>query len=214
MPGRALRQVVSTAVNQVKNRLQAISLLDRALSAMSDDEVTALIGTLPDDHRATIDRLCGAAEGGFDDDATRIAALRAAVARGRMSGALEQIATVLSDPCLADCIERLGEHSDNPTEEQLMEVAPGIIERHGLGAFRVTIASSVAGDAAASVMLSQVLRHHEEYALPPVDRPAIPLLPPPTADDDVKERRRIAKAAKQADAAARRLQAAKARNRA
>jgi hypothetical protein len=210
---RTLR-VALLPVNQVKNRIQAVSLLDRALSAMSDDELTTLYTSLPDDHRTAIDRLVGGRDADADSDTAPIEALRNAAVRGRMNGTLEQIATVLTDACLADCIERLGDHADNPTEEQLMEVAPGVVEQYGLGTFRLTMASSIAGEAAASAMLSHVLRHHETMGLPPVDRPSIPLLPQAEASDAVKAKRREAKAAKQAESAARRLQAARARNRA
>src|SRR5687768_17004888 len=115
----------------MKNRLQALSLLDRALLAMTDAELEALVATLPDDHRQAIDRLCGAKdEAGFEDPAARTIAIRATVARGRMTGALEQVCTILTDPCLADCIEQLGDASDNPTEADPAEVTPGLIERH------------------------------------------------------------------------------------
>lgn len=198
---------------QMKNRIQALSLLDRALAAMTDDELSTLIGSLPDDHREALDRVCDAPDGGFADDAARLLALRAAAVRGRMNGSLEQITTVLTDPCLADCIERLGAHAENPTEPELLEVTPDLVATHGLGAVRLMLAGSVAGEAAASVMLMRVLKSNDDLKLPPVDRPSIPLIPAAKADDAVKERRRAAKALKQAEANARRQQQAKARNR-
>ena len=156
----------------MKNRLQALSLLDRALATMTDDELEALVATLPEDHRGAIDKLAGAREGGFESTAARTLAIRSAAARGRMSGTLEQIATVLTDPCLADCIKELGDAADNPTEEQLAEVTPGLIERHGLATVRLTLAASVAGEAAASVMLTRLLKHDEVLALPRDTTPA------------------------------------------
>ena len=121
-----------------------------------------------------LDKMAGAREGGFDDPAGRTVGLRAAVARGRMSGMLEQIATVLTDPCLADFITELGENSDNPNEEQLQAVLPGQIDKHGLATVRLTLAASVAGEAAASVMLTRVLKHDEVVALPPAPEMAAP----------------------------------------
>ena len=44
---------------------------------------------------------------------------------------MESIALVLTDAVLADCIEQLGDHADNPTSDQLRAVLPGIVERHG-----------------------------------------------------------------------------------
>lgn len=198
----------------MKNRLQALSLLDRALAVMTDEELESLIASLPEDHRTAIDTLCGAREGGFEESAARLIALRSTAARGRMSGALEQIATVLTDPALADCIEQLGDASDNPTEDDLADVTPGLIERHGVATVRLTLAASVAGEAAASVLLTRLLKHDDVLALPARDEAApTPAVPGHEADDETKARRRVAKERKQADARARREQQARARNR-
>ena len=48
---------------------------------------------------------------------------------------------------LADTIEQLGDKADLPSHDDLKEVLPGIIERHGLAATRMMLASAVAGDA-------------------------------------------------------------------
>jgi hypothetical protein len=199
----------------MKNRLQALSLLDRALLAMTDAELEALVATLPDDHRQAIDRLCGAKdEAGFEDPAARTIAIRATVARGRMTGALEQVCTVLTDPCLADCIEQLGDASDNPTEADLAEVTPGLIERHGVATLRLTLAASVAGEAAASVMLTRLLKHDEVLGLPAREaEPVAPVVTTREADDETKARRKAAKERKQAESRLRREQQARARNR-
>jgi hypothetical protein len=200
----------------MKNRLQALTLLDRAMSAMTDAELETLVASLSDDHREAIDRLCGAHEGGFEDPASRTVALRSTVARGRMNGGLEQVATVLTDQCLADCITALGDHADNPSEEQLLAVTPALVEAHGLATVRLMLATSVAGEAAASVMLTRVLKHHDELAIPARDEVAAPVVvaPAKVADDETKARRKAAKERKQAEARARREQQAKARNRA
>lgn len=197
----------------MKNRLQALSQLDRALAAMTDEELTALIDSLPEDHRGAVDQLSGAREGGFDDPAARIVAVRSTVARGRMSGALEQIATVLTDVCLADAIEVLGANSDHPTEAQLQEIVPGLIERHGLPTVRLTFAASVAGEAAASVTLTRLLKHDEVLALPAAAAPGPVVVLSREADEDTKARRKALKERKQAEARARREQALRAKNR-
>ncbi|HEY7628605.1 MAG TPA: hypothetical protein VH761_16155 [Ilumatobacteraceae bacterium] len=199
-------------MNQMKNRLQGLTLLDRAFTAMTDEELETLVAALDDEHRTAIDSVCGAREGGFTDSATRLLAMRATAARGRINGGLEQVTTLLSDQCLADCIEALGDHSDNPTEDELLEVAPALIDKHGLATVRLMMAGSVAGEAAASVALTRLLKHDETLALPPVEPEEISVLPPPKADDDIKAKRKAAKAAKQADARARREQRARARH--
>jgi CelD/BcsL family acetyltransferase involved in cellulose biosynthesis len=130
-----------------------------------------------------------------------------------MSGELEQVATVLTDPCLADCIEALGDHSDNPSEAELAEVTPGLIERHGLATVRLTLAASVAGEAAASVLLTRLLKHDDVLALPAREEAAPAVVLVNEADDDTKARRKAAKERKQAEAKLKRDQQARARNR-
>ncbi len=146
-------------MTKLKTRLQALSLLDRALAAMTDEELSALIERLPEDHRKALDKIAGARdEDGFSDPASRSLAVRATAARGRMNGGLEQITTILCDPCLAQCIEALDDHADNPTEEQLKEVTPALIEAWGVATVRMMLAGSIAGEAAASVMLTRLLK--------------------------------------------------------
>lgn len=201
-------------MNQIKNRLQALSLLDRALATMTDEELEALIESLPEDHRGALDKIAGAREGGFESSEARLLALRSTAVRGRMSGGLEQIATVLTDPCLADCITTLGDAADHPTEEQFLEAVPGLIERHGIPTLRLTMASSIAGEAAASVMLTRLLKHHDELALPARDETDEPVtVLTREADEETRARRKAAKERKQAEARARREQAARARGR-
>ncbi len=209
------QSVALRPVNQMKNRLQALTLLDRAMAAMTDAELEARVATLPDEHRSALDSICGAGDDGFTDPAARAVALRATVARGRMNGVLEQVATVLTDTCLADCIEQLGDNADNPTEAELLEVTPGLIERHGLATVRLTLATSVAGEAAASVMLVRLLKSHDELGLPAREAVATaPVVLSREADDETKAKRKAAKERKQAEARIRREQQARARNRA
>jgi hypothetical protein len=200
-------------MSQLKNRLQALSMLDRAFASTTDDELEAMVTALPDDHRDALDELCGARDGHFDDSASRLLAMRAHVARGRMNGGLEQLSSVLVDACLAGCIEKLGDHADNPTEEQFLEAAPGLVEAFGLPTVRMMMASAIAGEANASVMLTRLLKHDETFALPAVERTETALLPAPHADDDIKAKRKAAKERKQADARARREQQLRARGR-
>jgi hypothetical protein len=200
-------------MNQMKNRLQGLTLLDRAFTAMTDEELEALVASLPEDHRKALDEICGARdEEGFTEPATRTVAIRSTAARGRLNGGLEQITTLLCDPCLADCVEALDDHADNPTEDELLDVTPALIEKYGLATVRLMMAGSVAGDAAASVALTRLLKHDETLALPPVEHEEVTVLPPPTADEEVKAKRKAAKLAKQAEAKQRREQQERARH--
>ncbi|MDO8392395.1 MAG: hypothetical protein Q7V57_18120 [Actinomycetota bacterium] len=200
-------------MSQLKNRLSALTLLDRAFNALTDDELAALVASLPDDHREAIDEACGAKEGGFTDAAARTLAMRAHAARGRMNGGLEQLATLAADPCLAKCIELLGDNSDNPSHDNFQEIAPALVKEFGVPTVRLMLASSVAGEAAASAMLIDVLKHDDVFALPPAAKVEVEVLPARTADEDTKAKRKAVKERKQAEAAARRAQQQAARHR-
>jgi len=199
----------------MKNRLQALGMLDRALRATSDDELMAVVDALGDDHREALERLVDAS-----GEAVTADALRAAAAKGRMDGGMESIAIVLSDAALSDCIDKLGDHSDDPTAEQLGEVLPGVVERHGLAITRVMLASTVAGEARAAAVIRDLLKHDELVKLP--EEEARRIVPPLERGEEqsdpereaLKARRLEARRRKQADAAARREQAARAKGRA
>jgi hypothetical protein len=199
--------VASRHVNQMKTRLQSLGLLDRALRATTDEELDTVVAALGDDHREALERLVG---GELTADA-----LREAAAKGRIDGTMESIALVLTDAALADCIEQLGPNADNPTSDQLREILPGVIERHGLGITRLMLASTVAGEAAASAIIRDLLKHDELVQLPPVESSARTVVTPPKqASEEAKARRRELRQKKQAEARARREQAARARGRA
>jgi hypothetical protein len=197
-------------VNQTKTRLQALGLLDRSFRAASDEDLSAAIEALDDDHREALERVVGGE--------TTPDAIRQAVVKGRINGTMETIALVLSDASLADCIEKLGDHSENPTSEQLREVLPGVIERHGLAITRMMLASTVAGEAAAATVIRDLLRHDDIVKLPPEElRPIAP--EPREAEEDDPEREAIkakrveARRRKQEEAAQRREQSARDRGR-
>ena len=190
----------------MKTRLQSLGLLDRALRAATDDELAAIVTTLGDDHREAVERLTGGEP--------TPEAIREAAAKGRIDGTMESIVLVLTDATLADCIEQLGDHSDNPSSDQLREVLPGLVERHGLGATRLMLASTLAGEAAASAVIRDLLKHDELVKLPPAE--AVTTTPPartpdvPDAERDAKKaKRQELKRKKQADARARREQSAR-----
>ena len=192
----------------MKTRLQSLGLLDRALRATSDEELDTVVAALGDDHREAVERIAGGA--------VTAEAIRAAAAKGRIDGTMESLALVLTDAALADCIEQLGEHADNPTSDQLRGVLPGIIERHGLGITQVMLASTLVGEAAASAVIRDLLKHDDTIKLAPAETtsngPAA--RPPDEASAEVKARRQDVKRRKQAEARARREQSARARHRA
>jgi hypothetical protein len=204
-------------VNAAKARIAGIALLDRAVGQLTDDELETLTTTLPDDHRAALQKLAGSADDEELAGPALVEALRSVAAKGRMNGNLERFAGIISEPCLADCIEQLGDHADLPSEEELLEVAPALVERHGLAVFQVMLAAAVAGEAPASPAIIRLLKHDDTLALPPVPvTPAVVTRKELSADElaereRIKERRKEEKRAKQAAQAARREQAQRAR---
>jgi hypothetical protein len=193
-------------VSTPKQRLAALALLDRALASVTDDELGALIAALPEDHRAALDEMAGGSDA---------SSVRQAANAGRMNGTLERMAVVLTDPCLAACITALGDASDDPSEEQLREVLPGLVDGHGMAVVRLMLASAVAGEAKAAPVITPLLTKDETYRLPPVERHPTPAVAVPDPDDperaELKARRKDARKRKQEQAKARREQAQAAR---
>jgi hypothetical protein len=191
----------------MKNRMQALGLLDRSVRATTDEELGAAIEALDDDHREGLE--------GLVDEATADG-VRAGVRSGRIDGGMEAIVAILTDACLADCIEQLGDHAENPSSDQLREVLPGIVERHGLGVTRMMLAGTVAGEAAAAAIIRALLKSDELVALPKVDEVRVaPTVEPPKRSSaeqaELRARRKEARQAKQEAARARREQSAAAR---
>ena len=201
-------------MNSTKAHIAALSLLDRALIAVTDDELAALLAGLPEDHTTAVKRICDLR----DEDADLVEAVRIAAHKGRLNGDLQRLGVVLSDACLADCLEQLGDAADMPTDEELQAVIPGLIERHGLGIVRVMLAATVVGEAPVSAMIVGLLKTDETVKLAPVElKPLAPLLPPKADDEErlrLKAQRKERKAQEQAEAKLRRGQVARARNRA
>ncbi len=195
------------AVNQMKNRMQALGLLDRAVKATTDDELVAAVDALDDDHREGLES--------FVEELTADG-IRAGVKAGRIDGGMEAIAAITSDACLADCIEQLGDNADNPSTDQLKEVIPGLIERHSVGIVRIMLAGTVAGEAPAAAIIRDLLKNDEAIALPKAEVTELaPLLDTARRSSDeqaeLREKRKAVKKAKQEEARLRKQQSVAAR---
>ena len=203
-------------MNQMKAHLAALSLLDRAVHALSDDELRTILDDLePDAAEAVAEAI------DLDDlaDPGAVEAARAAAVKGRINGVLSRLGIVLSDRCLADCIRALGDSADNPNEDELRIASHALVADHGVGAVRLMLASAVVGEAPASVACIHLLKHDDVLALPAIEPKAKTIAPPvdPAADaerDALRDRRKADKARKQAEANARREQAERARRKA
>lgn len=197
-------------VNQVKNRLQALGLVDRAFASSTDEEIASAIEALAEDHKTALDELVKA-----DADA---ASVREAITRGRMDGTMESVALIVTDACLADCIEQLGDSADFPSSDELRAVIPGLVERHGVGLTRLMLASTVAGEAPASAIIRDLLKNDDTIKLPPAEvRPISPIVRAPQVSaeerDALKAKRKELRKQKQDEARARREQSERDRGR-
>lgn len=202
--------VASKAVNQVKSRLQALGLLDRAFANVSDDELVAARDALGEDHRDAFDQLIAP-----DADADTI---RDTISRGRLDGTMESAALVLTDACLADCIEALGDDADYPSSDRLREVLPDLIDDHGLGLTQLMLASTVAGEAPAAAIIRDLLKNDDTIKLPPAQpKPISPIVQKTAVDqadrDALKAKRKEMRKRKQEQERVRREQAKKDRGR-
>ena len=199
-------------MNQVKTRLQALGLLDRSIGATTDDELTAAIDALDDEHREALDQLARRRR-------PTPPPIRAVDREGPARRHDGERRARLTDACLADCIKQLGDHADNPTSDQLREVLPGIVERHGVPITRMMLASTVVGEAPASAIIRDLLKHDDarEAAAGPAAadrrRWSRPAEVDPAERAALKAKRKEMKARKQAEARAAREQSARDRKR-
>ena len=171
--------------------------------------MSAAIDALGDDHREGLESFV---------DEVSADGVRAGVKAGRIDGGMEAIAAIITDAALADCIEQLGDHADNPSSDQLREVMPGIVERHNVGISQIMLAGTVAGEAPASAIIRDLLKNDDVLQLPKAEEVEIaPLIDTSkrSADEqaELREKRKAAKKAKQEAERTRRAQAAAARGR-
>ena len=175
-------------MNFSKDRISRLALLDRALTNVPDADFEELLTSLPEDHVDALQQLVGFAS---DPEASTLAALRVVATKGRLNGQLEQICSILADACLVDCIESLGDNADLPSEEELREVLPGLVERHSLGITRLMLAAAVAGEAPATSMLTKLLKTDADYGLPAAVPQTFGIVPSTKAPVDAAEREQI-----------------------
>ena len=203
-------------MNQVKNRLAALSMLDRAFRQLEDDRVSDLYEALDEEGRGAVRHIAGVQGEATTPDV--VAAIRVSTTKGRINGDLERVAIMLTEKCLDECIEALGSNADDPSEENLRSVLPDIISKHGLDVTQVMLATVVTGEALASPIITRLLKHDDAWKLPPA--PAVEVAPSaqPSKQDDaerqaIKDQRKARKLAEQEAARRRREQSAAARRR-
>lgn len=89
----------------------------------------------------------------------------AVLGRAQYRVALPYLAAVLSDDCLAATIEALGDHSDGPTEEQLLEALDSVRATYSDVTIAVMLASVADGEMPASDLCFHMLSTDQRYGL-------------------------------------------------
>jgi hypothetical protein len=141
-------------VTTSKNRVLQLQLLVRELTAIDDAELASTVASLPEESQAFLHRVSRSAQ----DGPLNVPSLRGNAISGKLRGTLEQVVAVVSDACLSDCIEALGESADLPSQEDLERVIPALVERHGRNVTRLMLASAVAGEAPAGPTIQKLLK--------------------------------------------------------
>jgi hypothetical protein len=139
------------------------------------------------------------------------------VTRAQYRAALPYVAAAVSDECLTRTIEVLGDHSDDPTREQLVEAMEQVRDSFDDVTIAVMLASVADGEMPASDLCFDLLATDERYGLTGVTDPgtepdpgtaAPDAAPVPVVTAEQREARRLKK---QRDAAERRKKAEAAR---
>jgi hypothetical protein len=137
------------------------------------------------------------------------------VTRAQYRAALPYVAAAVSDGCLTRTIEVLGDHSDDPTREQLVEAVEQVRDSFDDVTVAVMLASVADGDMPASDLCFDLLATDERYGLTGVTEPETePDTAPPAATPAPEvsaEQREARRLKKQRDAAERRKKAEAAR---
>lgn len=190
-------------------------MLDRAFRLLDDARIGSLYESLEEESQDAVQHVASV-KGQDLDVAALVAAVKASAAKGRMNGDLERLSILLTDACLTDCIEALGDRADDPSEAELRAVLPDIIDKHTLPVTQVMLASVVTGEALASPIITRILKSDESWKLPPAEPVTAAPAPVRNATDEaarqaLKEQRRARKLAEQEQARRRREQQAAAR---
>ena len=166
---------------------------------------------LDDDHREALERVVGGE--------TTPEAIRQAAVKGRINGTMETIALVLTRRLAGRLHREARRPRRKPDERAVREVLPGIIERHGLAITRMMLASTVAGEAAASAPSAICSTTTTSSSCHPRSRVRSPRRQRRPSEDDpereaIKAKRVEARRRKQEQAALRREQSRRDRGRA
>ncbi len=132
---------------------------------------------------------------------------RSVLGRAQYRAALPYAAAVLSEPCLAEVIEALGDNADDPTREQLLEAIDAVGDEHDDVTLAVMLASVADGGMPASDLCFSILESDERFGLTDwrrFERPEQGRPEPKVPQAVSTEQREIRRAKKQLEAEERR----------
>jgi hypothetical protein len=122
------------------------------------------------------------------------------VGKAQYRAALPYVAAVIADPCVARTIEVLGDHSDDPTREQLLEALDAIADEFNDTTVAVMLASVAESEMPASDLCFDVATTDARFGLSAwreagvTDAPSPPPAPAPAATTpEQREARRLRK---------------------
>jgi len=87
------------------------------------------------------------------------------------------VATAITNRANDDTVRALGDRSDDPSREDLEEVLPAVVEKHGIELTRLMVAGYAVSDAPCRDAMREILDSDERFALPDV----------PDADDESRD---------------------------
>ena len=91
--------------------------------------------------------------------------ISSAFGRPQYRAVLPHLASAVSEDCLAETIEVLGDHADEPTREQLIEALEAVGKSHSEATIGVMLASVAVGGMAASDICLEVLTEDDRFGL-------------------------------------------------
>ena len=119
-----------------------------------------------------------------------------------------QVAFALTAAVNDDTVAALGDRSDDPSRDDLAEVLPPVVEKHGLPLVVALMSAYAASDAKCRPAMRALLEEDEQYKIGPavaLEEPAssgLGALPKPAEDGESKAKREQRKATKEAKRAA------------
>lgn len=145
----------------------AIERARAALDALDDDALDAAVRALGHgEHLGALAQALAVDRTALASHPTPGEPVRTRLARAAPAR-LARVALALAGPCADDCIDALGEASDNPARDDMLAVLPSLIERHGTPTVTLMLAAYPTIDAPCTAVFEGLLIGDERFTIPP-----------------------------------------------